>query len=307
MSELRHQDQYRQQDHVVHPLVRLQHDWEKSIRNVRKEPSNIGSGESSTAVAHDPLIFLAGGRGRGGQKDIDPSEKRRLQDEEEKNKVNFDTFWMQYDAAQDGTRSRHVELRVSTDSVEATKPEDRELFHVEKCEVTRQHGCVLALAVKDERGATKEHHVFRSAAATWRHIHSSAQRRSVECIDVSEGGTIGISGSTDGQLRVWEARDGTLRRSLEGHLGDIYVAKILPSAEVAMSSGADMQIKIWRLADGMCAVTLRGHTGAVKAISFVDRGRNFICMSCTTIHFYFIFFLFSILSLIFPCCSAGFI
>jgi proteasomal ATPase-associated factor 1 len=111
---------------------------------------------------------------------------------------------------------------------------------------------------------------------TYTQIHTSEP---VECIGLSPGGNIGISGSEYGKLRVWDATNGTIRRDLIGHVGDIYVAKILPSSQVAMSGSADMQIKIWRLSDGLCAASLKGHSGGVTSLSFIDRGRNFISSS----------------------------
>ena len=110
-------------------------------------------------------------------------------------------------------------------------------------------------------------------------MHAAGKQQPVNCIDVSAGGNLGISGSNDGKVRIWDATSGALKRDLVGHFGDIYVTKLLPSVQVAMTTGADLQIKIWRIEDALNAATLIGHKAAITSLSFVERGRNFVSCS----------------------------
>ena len=95
-------------------------------------------------------------------------------------------------------------------------------------------------------------------------------------IDVSPGG-LGISASeSGGELNVWETSRGVVRRTLEGHLGDIYCCKLFPSGIVVLSSGSDMRIKIWSAEDGSNPVTLCGHRAPVTCLAIVEKGMNVV-------------------------------
>ncbi|KAL0476440.1 PAAF1 [Acrasis kona] len=160
--------------------------------------------------------------------------------------------------------------------VEVTRQPDHKfklkLSHPEQFDITSYDPYGRWIEVKVDDVTTK----FHAPVDTYEKVHTG---EAVECIGLSAGGNIAITGSQNGKLRVWDARSGTLRRDLQGHVGDIYVAKILPSSEVAMSASADTQIKIWRLSDGLCAATLKGHSAGVLSLSFIDRGRNFTSSS----------------------------
>ena len=67
-----------------------------------------------------------------------------------------------------------------------------------------------------------------------------------------------------------------MKRSLEGHLGDVYTCRLFPSGVVVLSSGADMRIKIWSAEDGSCPRTLVGHQGPVTSTAIVDKGMNIV-------------------------------
>ena len=70
-----------------------------------------------------------------------------------------------------------------------------------------------------------------------------------------------------------------MRRHLEGHLGEVYTAKLFPSGVVVLSSGADMRLKIWSAGTGECPVTLTGHTAPVTDTAIVSKGKNIISVS----------------------------
>ena len=91
---------------------------------------------------------------------------------------------------------------------------------------------------------------------------------SVTSVDVAAGG-LGVATGDRGQLSVWDAASGEVRRRLEGHLGEVYSARLFPSGVVALSTGADMRVKIWSAATGECPVTLTGHTAPVTHSAIV--------------------------------------
>jgi len=100
----------------------------------------------------------------------------------------------------------------------------------------------------------------------------------VTCLDVSSGGLGVLAGGSE-KLSVWDTNTGTVRRVLEGHVGEVYTAKLFPSGIVVLSGGADMQLKIWSVKDGSCPVTMTGHTQAITDTAIVGVGKNVISVS----------------------------
>jgi len=119
--------------------------------------------------------------------------------------------------------------------------------------------------------SSPDRHRFLAAADSLC-VHTGA----VTCLDVTRHGGLGLSCSADDTLRIWELETGAVRRELEGHLGQVYTCRWLPSGLVALSGGADMQLKLWSAETGQCHATLRGHTGAVQHTAILDRGRNIV-------------------------------
>ncbi|KAI8520799.1 Proteasomal ATPase-associated factor 1 [Branchiostoma belcheri] len=116
---------------------------------------------------------------------------------------------------------------------------------------------------------------FVAPTAVFQKIHS----KMVSCLDVSSGGGLGVSCSTDGTMKVWEAANGIVRRELQGHIGEVNTCRFFPSGVVVLSGGMDSQLKIWSAEDGSCPVTLRGHKGGVLDTAVIERGRNIVSCS----------------------------
>ncbi|CAK8685706.1 unnamed protein product [Clavelina lepadiformis] len=126
--------------------------------------------------------------------------------------------------------------------------------------------------------------------------------KSITALDISSGGGLGVSASTDETLLLWDTATGTVRRTFTGHAGEVNCCKFFPSGVVVLSGGMDTQLKIWSTEDGSCARTLSGsHNASISCTEVVDRGRNIIscsndgtarlwecgsatCISCITKH-----------------------
>ncbi|XP_045872576.1 proteasomal ATPase-associated factor 1 isoform X2 [Meles meles] len=98
----------------------------------------------------------------------------------------------------------------------------------------------------------------------------------ITCLDISSGGGLGVSSSTDGSMKIWQASNGELRRVLEGHVFDVNCCRFFPSGLVVLSGGMDAQLKIWSAEDASCVVTFKGHKGGILDTAIVDRGRNVV-------------------------------
>uniref|UniRef100_A0A8C5JJP5 Proteasomal ATPase-associated factor 1 n=1 Tax=Junco hyemalis TaxID=40217 RepID=A0A8C5JJP5_JUNHY len=104
-------------------------------------------------------------------------------------------------------------------------------------------------------------------------------QQSITCLDISSGGGLGVSTSTDGTMKIWQAANGEIRRLLEGHVYDVNCCRFFPSGLVVLSGGMDAQLKIWSAEDASCVVTFKGHKGGILDTAIVDRGRN--VLSCS--------------------------
>ncbi|KAE8586355.1 hypothetical protein XENTR_v10021641 [Xenopus tropicalis] len=116
---------------------------------------------------------------------------------------------------------------------------------------------------------------FLSPYTSFSRVHS----KNVTCLDISCGGALGVSTSTDQSMKIWQTNNGEIRRILEGHVHDVYCCMFFPSGKVVLSGGMDAQVKIWSVDDGSCPVTLRGHKGGILDLAIVDRGRNVVTCS----------------------------
>eukprot|EP00276_Gloeochaete_wittrockiana_P001406 CAMPEP_0184675862 /NCGR_PEP_ID=MMETSP0308-20130426/88039_1 /TAXON_ID=38269 /ORGANISM="Gloeochaete witrockiana, Strain SAG 46.84" /LENGTH=395 /DNA_ID=CAMNT_0027123643 /DNA_START=97 /DNA_END=1284 /DNA_ORIENTATION=+ len=114
---------------------------------------------------------------------------------------------------------------------------------------------------------------FRAPIAQFDKLHPV---KGIYGIDISVGGGLGVSCSRDSLLRVWETNDGSLRRDLIGHKGDVNICRFFPSGKVVLSGGADCVLKIWDIDTGDCAADLKGHTGGILGAAMIDKGKNLI-------------------------------
>ncbi|KAK5578239.1 hypothetical protein RB653_003192 [Dictyostelium firmibasis] len=107
----------------------------------------------------------------------------------------------------------------------------------------------------------------------------SGGKKRITSMGVSHLGELGVYGSTDGTLEVFETGDGQIRRKLDGHVGDVDLAMFFPSGRVILSGSSDTRLKIWDAIEGTCASTLVGHIGGITSASLIDRGRNLVSCS----------------------------
>eukprot|EP00112_Aurelia_sp_Birch-Aquarium-sp1_P004487 Seg1509.10 transcript_id=Seg1509.10/GoldUCD/mRNA.D3Y31 product="Proteasomal ATPase-associated factor 1" protein_id=Seg1509.10/GoldUCD/D3Y31 len=146
-----------------------------------------------------------------------------------------------------------------------------------KIEATEEFSaeCISKRSIRVSYPSQNISSVFHAPFATFKAIH----KKSVNCLDVSSGGALGVSSSEDGTLNIWNTSDGKIRRQLEGHVDTAIHCKFFPSGIVALSGGVDMTIRIWSAENGSCPRVLTGHKGAITDTAIVGKGRNIISCS----------------------------
>ncbi|CAO3644110.1 unnamed protein product [Mucor hiemalis] len=102
--------------------------------------------------------------------------------------------------------------------------------------------------------------------------------KAVSCIDISPNGKLFASGNGS-EVSVGSVADGTIQRTLKGHLSDVTTIQFFPSNLVILTGGADFQLKVWSVLNGSNPVTLQGHTSAITSTGIISQGRNVLSSS----------------------------
>nr|AAH88671.1 Unknown (protein for MGC:99093) [Xenopus laevis] len=113
---------------------------------------------------------------------------------------------------------------------------------------------------------------FLSPYASFSNVHE----KNVSYLDISSGGDLGVSSSTDQTFKVWETHNAEVKSVLEGHTMDVFCCKFFPSGQEVLSGGLDSLVKVWSVNDGSCLATLKGHRGSILDIAVVADGQNVI-------------------------------
>ena len=99
----------------------------------------------------------------------------------------------------------------------------------------------------------------------------------VLAVAVSPDGRFIVSGSADHTVKVWDAGDGRLLRSLEGHTyHSVNAVAVSPDGRFIVSGSNDQTVKVWDAASGRLLRSLEGHTGAVNAVALSADGRTIV-------------------------------
>ena len=80
----------------------------------------------------------------------------------------------------------------------------------------------------------------------------------------------------DRSIKLWNAADGTLVRSIDVHNGAVYDLAWHPSGKVLGSASADETIKLWRASDGVRLDTLSQPQGEMAGVAFTPDGGHVI-------------------------------
>jgi len=103
----------------------------------------------------------------------------------------------------------------------------------------------------------------------------SPEGASSERVTTTPDGSLVITGDKDYRIRVWDARDGRLLRTLTGHGGGIKALAVSPDGQTLASAAEDLQVKLWSLPTGRELMTL-GRSLDVGRLLFTPDGRGLV-------------------------------
>lgn len=95
----------------------------------------------------------------------------------------------------------------------------------------------------------------------------------VRAVAFAPDGRTLLTAGDDGPLRIWDAADGRLLRSLEHHEGPVHALAVSPDGKSVASAGADRAVRLWDLGGGEPTVR-EGHTHWVLAVAWSPDGRT---------------------------------
>lgn len=89
---------------------------------------------------------------------------------------------------------------------------------------------------------------------------------SINCMEISEDGSVLVTGSDDSNLRLWSTKTDTIEciGVLEGH--EDYITSIIIEDNFVLSSSADKTIKKWDMYSCECLLTFLGHESTVNKL-----------------------------------------
>ena len=95
----------------------------------------------------------------------------------------------------------------------------------------------------------------------------------VYAIALSPDGKTLVSGSYDGQIKIWDLPSGALRQTLQAHVDAIEALVISPDGRFLVSGSWDNRVKVWDLKTLNVLYTFAGHRDDVKAIAISADGK----------------------------------
>ncbi|BAY66895.1 WD-40 repeat-containing protein (plasmid) [Calothrix brevissima NIES-22] len=113
----------------------------------------------------------------------------------------------------------------------------------------------------------------------WHHngtlINTLKHNEPVTWVTFSNNNQILISGTKDGTINLWNAKDGTLIQKWKAHIGAITDIRVSPDGKIIASSGIDNTIKLWNIQGN----SLGQHDDFVKSVNFSPDGKSIVSAS----------------------------
>ena len=94
-------------------------------------------------------------------------------------------------------------------------------------------------------------------------------------VALSPDGTLILTGSYDGMVKLWDAYTGVELSSLEGHEKEVREVCFSPCGQYVASASSDGTVRLWRTRDASCVGTFSDHQGsAVMHVTFSPDGET---------------------------------
>jgi WD40 repeat protein len=108
---------------------------------------------------------------------------------------------------------------------------------------------------------------------------SFTDREGVTGIGFSPDGKCLVTGSYEGEVRVWEIASGKPIRLLTGHRGWVFSTFFSPDGAYVVSSGQDATARLWDVQTGQEVRRFTGHSNEIRNVTFSPDGKYILTAS----------------------------
>ena len=143
----------------------------------------------------------------------------------------------------------------------------------------RDHGGALNLAIRSWHTARTEEARIAVAKALPDPLIILKHEGPVVDVNFSPDGQRIVSASYDHTARIWNAADGRLLITLQGHTDKVNSAAFSPNGQLIVTSSDDKTARVWNGADGRLLFTLQGHSDRLTQATFAPDGRRILTTS----------------------------
>ena len=142
------------------------------------------------------------------------------------------------------------------------------------------HGRVSTLAFsRDGRffasGGADGTMVIRTIATGREKVVTAWDGRQVACLSFVAEGLDLVTGSDDGEIKIWAARGKKCLHQLAAHAGAVNSLSVAPRGDFFASAGGE-EIKIWDIHTGQCLQQMPGHPGGKTMVLLLDDQRHLV-------------------------------
>lgn len=88
----------------------------------------------------------------------------------------------------------------------------------------------------------------------------------ITSVDLSPDGRIGLSGSRDNTIRLWDLNNEKCVGIFQGHTEAVTSVSLSPTGLVGISGSTDKTVRLWNLISHECLAILEGHTQPITSI-----------------------------------------
>ena len=115
--------------------------------------------------------------------------------------------------------------------------------------------------------------ITASNADQIKRLYTLWHTNAVDAVAFSPDGKLLASGSRDATVGLWRVEDGTLLRTLEGHMSLVNTVAFSPDGKLLASASGDRTVRVWRVDDGTQLRILEGHANPVNTVAFSPDGK----------------------------------
>lgn len=142
----------------------------------------------------------------------------------------------------------------------------------------RDHGQALDLAIRSWEMAHTEEARLAVAKASSEPLSILQHEGSVTARFSPDGRRIATA-SFDRTARVWNAEDGRLLVTLQGHTDKVMDVMFSPDGRRIVTASSDHTARVWDSEDGRLLITLQGHADQVCGVEFSPDGQRIVTAS----------------------------